>query len=330
MIAALKKLFRPTMEAESKDTPSILRQTGFRVGFFNFGQAEKPGVDYFNCALAQRDDGLWLVVRRSRNRARLHFGFNDLVAFLLDPVTLRPIRGVPVQMQKRWPDEQWEDPRVMMVNGRTFISCCDFIWNRTAWTGAHQIIEEVDANWSSIRRFDPTYGFNGDNLGHNTKHEKNWLFFRHDDAWHLIYGAEPHVVAMFDDGFNLVNEWKSDRDLCWDFGEVRGGTPPVFYQGRYWTFFHSSTKWRPPYRQYHMGAYAFNPKPPFDIDLVTIAPLLSGSYDDPHSDTKPIVVFPCGAIIRDKKWLITFGVNDLKCGFMEIPHNDLLERMAAI
>lgn len=330
----IKKLFvKPKEEifTASANTPSILKQTDFKVGFFNFGAAERKGVDYFNCGLVRRPDGLWLVTRRSRNSRQLHFGWNDIVAFKLDEASMKPLFGNPVKLQKRWMDEQWEDARAIYHNGRTFISCCDFIWQRGAWTGAHQIVEEVDASWNSIKRYDPIYGHNEDNLGKNKWHEKNWLWFIHEGEWHLVYQANPHIVAKFNYNFELMDEWTNEAlNLDWEFGDIRGGTPPVLVDGEFWTFFHSSTLWRPPFRQYHMGAYAFEPNPPFRITKITIFPILSGSYDDPHGEKKPIVVFPCGALFENGEWIISMGVNDLKSAWIKIPHEQLKKMVVEI
>ena len=325
MIAELKQLFKPA-EKVLEPTPSILRQTDFRVGFFNFGIAEKKGVDYFNCGLVRRPDGLWLITRRSRNQRGVPFGMNDIVAFQLDEQTRKPLRGAPIRMQKRWEGEQWEDARAVYHNGRTFISCCDFIWQRGSWTGAHQIVEEVSNEWQSVRRFDPVYGHNEDNLGRNRWHEKNWIWFIHDGAWHMVYQANPHTVARFNDKFELMDEWQApELALDWDYGEIRGGTPPVLLGNEYWTFAHSSTPWKKPFRQYHMLAYAFESKPPFRMTRISSFPILSGSDQDPTGDKKPIVVFPMGAILEKDKWFVTLGVNDLKSGFIEIPHVQLLK-----
>lgn len=76
-----------------------------------------------------------------------------------------------------------------------------------------------------------------------------------------------------------------------------------------------------------MGAYAFESKPPFRITKITLEPLLSGSRYDGGMPDKPPCVFCGAAIYRDNRWLVTFGVNDIKCGYAYIPHKELLERM---
>lgn len=315
-------------EQRRTETPSILSQTDWRVGIFSFGNAERKGTDFFNCGLVQRPDGLWLIARRSRWVSGLQFGMNDLVAFLLNEKT--PVRGMKLGMEQRWPDEQFEDPRAIHYRGKTFVSCCDFVWTHRGWSGAHQIICEMSGDWQCLKRYDPDWAKNGNNLGKNRGHEKNWLWFIHDDLPHLIYSASPHCVVRFTEDFDPINCWFCPNELGWEFGQVRGGTPPVLVDNEYWTFFHSSTKWRPPRNQYHMGAYAFESKPPFRITRITSFPLLSGSVEDRNSDAKPIVVFPNGSLFRDGTWMVTFGVNDLNCGWCEIPHTDLIERMVSV
>jgi hypothetical protein len=77
-----------------------------------------------------------------------------------------------------------------------------------------------------------------------------------------------------------------------------------------------------------MGCYAFEAKLPFHITRITEEPLLIGSQNDYWVDKKPLVVFPCGSLLRGQEWLVTLGVNDLKCGWIKIPHKDLTKRMA--
>jgi hypothetical protein len=40
------------------------------------------------------------------------------------------------------------------------------------------------------------------------------------------------------------------------------------------------------------------------------------------------VVFPCGADLRNGKWFVTGGQNDLDSFWVEIPHEDLVKRVA--
>ena len=77
-----------------------------------------------------------------------------------------------------------------------------------------------------------------------------------------------------------------------------------------------------------MGVYSFEAKPPFRITGITETPLLIGSWRDRWKNGCPLVVFPCGADLRNGKWFVTGGQNDLDSFWVEIPHEDLVKRVA--
>lgn len=316
----------PAKYSSLRNAPSVLTQTPYAADFFNFGKWEQDGVNYFNPGLVKRPDAMWLIARRSKHNPKFKIGFNDLVAFKLDDKNI-PAMGVKIKLRAAFPDlEHFEDPRALIHKNQVWISCCNFVMRNNQWTGAHQIITRVNYIWESERRFDPVYGNNGSDLGKQKGSEKNWTWFFHEDNPHLIYYTIPHQVVMFDNDFKLVKTYETQPQVEWEFGQPRGGTPPVLVGEEYWSFFHSSTTWKFPKRQYHMGAYAFEARPPFKITRMTLLPLLSGSRQDPYSEAKPLVVFPCGAVLRNDKWLVSFGVNDLMAAWIEIPHEDVLRR----
>jgi hypothetical protein len=160
----------------------------------------------------------------------------------------------------------------------------------------------------------------------NAGHEKNWLFFPYGGSPHCVYMTKPFRVLRFDGRLNVVEEYQTDDfNPLWKHGEPRGGTPPVIVDGEYWTFFHSSLPWTETKRRYHMGAMAFRVNPPFNITRCTTLPLLSGSIKDQWYPPMPLVVFPGGAVFDEhrREWLVVFGVNDISCGYIRIPHADL-------
>lgn len=307
---------------------SISMQTEWPCYVFDFSRSEaplKPGTDYLNCGLCARPDGDYLFVRRCEWRANLAFGMNDVIAFRLQGVTPTTAHGVP--FSPSYPNEHFEDPRALYHNGHTWVSGTNFVWH-PRFSGSHQILVQVDQNWRLIRRYDPDFGGNGPALYTNQRWQKNWVWFFHEDQLHMVYYANPHHVVRFDKDARPVQEWNTaNPGLRYDYGELRGGTPPTLVDGEYWTFFHSSVDWCPRGgKRYHMGAYSFEGRPPFRLLRYTPRPLLSGSDRDRNSPDKPLVVFPCGAIIRNGKWLVSFGVNDLDSAFIRIPHEDLIKQ----
>ncbi len=322
---------KPKFAPDRKHYPSILKQ-GWNSQFFRFGKAEFPGVSYFNPGLVQRPDGLWLITRRSEAVQHMRIGMNSLMAFKLGDRN-EPQYGKVIKCKSKFDREHFEDPRAIYHNGKTYISCCNFIVFpnvvKEKWTGAHicmQIVPQAVDNWDSETRIDPVYGNNGDSLATIKGLEKNWLWFFHKNQLHLLYQTNPHTIVKWSDDFQIIDQWNEENDMAhWTYGDIRGGTPPVFHDGLYWTFFHSSIPLENKYRRrYYMGAYAFEPFPPFKIVKFTKEPLLAGSDEDLWAEKKPLVVFPCGAINQDGVWLVSIGVNDLLSAWVEIPHENLL------
>jgi predicted GH43/DUF377 family glycosyl hydrolase len=284
---------------------------------------QKPGVDHFNCGLVARPDGDWLIVRRSEAHRKHIWGMNTCTAFLLKD--MKPVRGVPIEMPKSSAEEHFEDPRAIFHNGKTLVSCTNFIWGRKI-TNTHQIAVWCDENWKGVERLDPVYGTNGNSVLTNTGNEKNWLWFVHQEKLHMIYQTFPHTVVRFDGSMKAEHVYEMyPFGFHWPLGHPRGGTPPVKIGQEYWSFFHSSDdSLKHKKRRYYMGAYAFSAQPPFAMTRFIKTPLLVGSTDDRGGVGKPLVVFPCGALLREDKWIVTFGVNDLDSAWIEIPHEELI------
>lgn len=329
-LECISQWFDAVSEAFEQDVPSVTKQTCWRCEVFDFGKANKPGVCYFNPSLVQRPDGLWMVVRRCKDWPMFQFGLNDLMAFKIEG-DHKPVMGVKIQIPPMLNGEHYEDPRAVFHNGSTWVSACNFVvYQRTpkqqTWTGAHQILLECNEHWNTIKRIDPVYGKNGGSPGTQLGDEKNWVWFFPNDRPHLIYLTQPHTVVPFGPFLDSKQPYVTKEiNPLWMHGIPRGGTPPVLVDDEYWSFFHSSTPWIGKKRRYHMGAYAFQSTPPYRITKMSSMPLLSGSKQDKWFEGKPLVVFPNGAILKDGMWTVVFGLNDLQCAFIDIPHADLKE-----
>lgn len=329
-----------TEEIKQDDsTPTIIEQAksnGWDADYYHFGKLEGEGTDYFNPGIIERSDGIWMLTRASGLHAQgFMYGQNSIVAFKMDDTGKIPTMGRILRWPVDNPQQHFEDPRGFYHQGldQTMIGCCTFLWNGPGdWTGPHQAFGAFDAEWECKNMQYPRVGGNPGSMEKITEHkdyEKNWLWFLHFGKLHLLYKANPWLVIQFGERWTDRTEFKG-APITWTYGEIRGGTTPVQIGDLYWTFHHSSLPWKGRYRRYYAGALAFEAKEPFTPRLITYEPLLIGSQNDPWAQHKPLVIFPCGAIFRDGKWLVSCGVNDMKAAWIEIPHKSLLARMQKI
>ncbi len=304
-----------------KAIPGFREQTKWESGQFNLTLT--ADICHFNCGLVRDNSNtLWLLARKwdKTNVPAWHSSMN---AYRLDD-KLNPVAQVELKSHKRDHSEQHEDARVVWHNGAFWVSYCS--WSRYGQYSAKQIFAAFDPDWTFQRTIHPKYG---KNLLTDPGVEKNWIWFNHDGAWYFVYQFAPHIVVRVGNEVPVA-EHKTDTKPKWDYGEIRGGTPPVRVGDEYVSFFHSSLPWKNLQKRYYAGAYAFEAKPPFRITKMTSEPLLSGSDKDSRTLGGPPVIFPCGALLEKDKWLVTFGVNDETCGWVKIPNKDLEKNLCSI
>ena len=303
-------------------TPSIKDQTPWKVGFFDFGKAQTPDTRFFNPALIQHQGSDWLIARKASPISWHNLGQNSLVAFRLNK-DHKPEAFVEINLKNRnYKDQHWEDPRIVRINNSLVLSYCTFqVYRGGTYSGAHQQVAFLNEGMQPIETWDPIYGGNGGSILMQSGNEKNWIFFEHDSQMMMIYMTEPHQVIRWENR-EVVEKWETSN-FGWKWGHMRGGSNPIRIGDEYLCFFHSSTQWTEKKRQYHMGAYTFEAKPPFKVKRMTKKPLLSGSQKDPWQEGLPLVVFPCGAILDSKKYVVSMGINDYTSAWIEIPVKDL-------
>lgn len=310
----------------SQEPVSVLKQTNWNCGFFDFGKALGPGIRYFNPAIIHFQGQDWLYARKAEECRNEVMGINRICAFRLDEKHKPLFYHVIKQENRNYKKQHFEDPRVTIIDGNIWLSYATFqvMEREKMWTGAHQGVAVLDDQRNVSGVWDPIYGTNGGSPLTGSGIEKNWLWFEHQKTPHMIYMTTPHEVVRWE-GFKVAEVYIKKQEIPWHLGQPRGGTSPVLIGNEYWSFFHSSVPWKDPKRRYHMGAYCFDSKPPFGIKWMTSKPLLTGSVDDPWQEGLPLVIFPCGAIFRNDQWLVTSGVNDYVSCWHEIPHRDLVK-----
>lgn len=237
---------------------------------------------------------------------------------LTDQVRFRPGATLP-ENARHW----FADPRLYRFGRRLFV-----YWN-SGWHEPHncQFLQELDPA-TLLPRGHPRELL----LAGRQKLEKNWTFFALEDgALRAVYSITPHRIL----GFSLAGEgdltfedvsrteWSIDGyPAC--HGGLRGGTPPVLAEGRYWSFCHSVHDGDDGYR-YAPAAYTFAAVPPFAPLERPTRPLALGNPFG-HRRTFPRlnpavgeVIYPCGAARDDARWIISHGINDEYCALSIVP-----------
>jgi predicted GH43/DUF377 family glycosyl hydrolase len=210
-----------------------------------------------------------------------------------------------------------EDPRLFICNDSINIVYGD------GYKVYHAVLNDDLScrEWKNIT----TFGLLG--IAEHDIREKNWTPFEYDNKVAVIYSDSPRVIFFPYTGKCVL----SNQSIEWDFGQVRGGTPAIKWQGNYVTFFHSalndnSKNWFEG-RTYFVGAYVFEPKPPFRVISMTKIPLMKGEIF-PDNPIAPIVkaVFPAGVARTHDSFYVSMGLNDSCTGVLRISKS-LLEKI---
>lgn len=258
----------------------------------------------------------------------------------LKPITKSKLLDIPNPVDKAVC--YFEDPRLFVFDEKL---CCAYTnFNKT--NAATNIgICVLDQKLKIINVIYPNYGFNHNGAILNkivtvldcgaihtvkphSNVEKNWQFFQHGNSLLAAYSINPHVIIDVSlSNANLAKQVaKTEANIIWPYGELRGGTPPILVNDEYFSFFHSSYYDESIKKKvYVMGLYVFEAVPPFAITKISKIPLAIGDSTDPKAPKHFAVVFPCGAIFDGTKWIVSCGINDYKSEFLEFNHKALLE-----
>jgi predicted GH43/DUF377 family glycosyl hydrolase len=159
--------------------------------------------------------------------------------------------------------------------------------------------------------------------------DKNHVALVHDDVFNIIYRSNQPQDGELNQIIYSPFEKREMKTpaLRWAYGEVRGGTVPLPYDGKLISFFHSSLDSFPPpaTRCYFLGCVLRKAEPPFQMLAISKRPILRGSETGGVEcfHRKPRVVFPLGAIEHDGGFLVSVGINDSQCALVKISPKDL-------
>ncbi len=166
--------------------------------------------------------------------------------------------------------------------------------------------------------------------------QKNWVPFEWKGKLFMIYSINPHEILfpnlMTGSCYHCYDTW---APLEWNFGALRGSTPPLLIEGEYLAFFHSSAvvaspaSWDMNLWHYFMGAYTFSATPPFQITKISPKPIVAEGFYTPSGYEKR-VVFPGGFVISDSIIYVAYGKDDSEIWIASLDKEALMRSLIPI
>lgn len=209
-------------------------------------------------------------------------------------------------------------------------------------------------DFSKLRINVPTY-----NLTFLNGHSNGTIPFFPDEEEDVlfIFSVEPHrilygrsIFANDQDGklpdsvkLHSVAETKfvpsESVPRFWDYGPPHGSTPPKLidtkHGTKYLTFFHSHD-FESTFQTmtYYMGAYLFDPMPPFGITHMTPEPIIcnacyneTGGWAFKNID---YIIFPMNFVVRNEQIIVSLGKNDRSGMLLLLDRVGLIDYMTPI
>ncbi len=264
-----------------------------------------PG--HYNCSLIEYRGRLLLASRQGDVGASLHL---SELGPDFQPQSTRQLAAPPF-----FGFVGLEDPRLFLFRG--LLHCAFTGLEAGPVLRTHQAVCRLDAEGIE-EVWLPEYGA-------RAFWEKNWQFFEHEGELYSVYAVRPHLVLRHHGG-RVEEAARTAAPLPWSNGDLRGGAPPVRVGEEFYHFFHTRQE-SGGRMEYAAAVYTFAARPPFEVRRAAAAPILvPDEYDRPAHRTSS-VVFPCGAILRSGKWIISYGYHDQECRLAVFDAGEIEDRL---
>lgn len=195
---------------------------------------------------------------------------------------------------------------------------------------------------------DVTENYMYDIQGQN-RNQKNWMPFVHDQRLLLIQSIRPYQVVEPTGNINTDTNVRpvkfvsnfEEYSIPWkgEFGyPPRGGTPAIFINGLYLSFFHSVSMFQDQYnlRTYFMGAMTICPHHPYALHSMSMYPIANHSafYDGAWTSSKiDYVIFPTGVAVdnEDPNYLwVSAGWQDRDSYLLKLEIDGLMRTLEVV
>ena len=234
-----------------------------------------------------------------------------------------------------------EDARLINVGGNLYIVYDDNRDEKVTKGGFRIYIArlEVVDRILVVKEVDAITKFEGES---KNLREKSWVPFVFQNELLLAYSISPHRIFRYLPGTGECETIEESIPvISWNLGILRGGTPALNIDDKYYlSFFHSSEKMKTIHSDgqemlhYFMGAYTFSLMSPFEIMQMSPEPIIGknfyrGNVYKPY--WHPLrVVFPVGYIYEDNTISVFYGRQDHEMWVVKLDKKGLLDSLEDI
>lgn len=299
-----------------------------------------PGYkDAFNPSIVRWRDGRLLLSFRTRDKLTNSphlIGFawlNEEFEVIGEPTLLTIYGGLPLKISRA------QDPRLVRVKDTYYIVYNNIITEEDL-EKRRMFLAPLNYIEGQFFIVDPTLMLKFEGDPKNSWREKSWSPFDYEGTFLFSYSLNPHrVFYPLMDNNECKTLYKTEQNITWNFGEIRGGTPSLLIDDHYLGFFHSSIEMASfeskgkKMSHYFMGAYLFSKDPPFNLTHISQKPIIgSFFYTAPdYPSWKPLkAIFPAGFVMDDQYVYVVYGRQDHESWVIKIDKKELLKSLTPL
>lgn len=280
----------------------------------------------FNCSILDHGGRRLMAYRVGWSPTRIHVA--ELGA------DLQPVATTPIDLPHPRCAAGQEDPRLFLFGGILHL-----IFAGLEWKGGRLIVSQMVARLGSDLRAERVW--EPKLADRRLPMEKNWMPFESGVDLHAVYTIRPHRVLLLDVAGGTAataHETPDPPAGIWPGWELRGGAAPVRVGDEFYSFFHG---WRRSKRagtptgdwyDYATGVYTFDAASPFAVRRVCRAPiwLADPARESLNVTRDKTVIYPCGALLDNGRWLVSAGQHDAECLIGTFPAADIERALEAV
>lgn len=292
----------------------------------------------FNPSIIRTDDGILMLFRSLPDPHHRPF-ISDTGALWLND-SLEPISAPQLLIIRNPGDptpQQAEDIRVFSLNGELYLVYNDNVdvVNASEWDHRDMFIAKLNYKNKKFSVEAPQKIIHPDYY-EKVKWQKNWQPFE----WHgnllIGYTINPHEILAPDlkRGF-CTTVYKTEADIKWHWGKLRGGALAQREGDEYLAFFHSPIQYISETTQgrylmhYFMGAYTFSGEPPFQLTRISPYPLVSEGFYTP-SPLGIRCIYPGGYVTAGPYIYLAYGKDDKEVWIAIIDKEKLFDSLVPV